>query len=73
MPGYQASSFLRRASAANANLIRCHLKENVDVIPSFFLYGNFVFVTFAQFIAKIPVLYLEKIRKECGFGELTEK
>ena len=35
MPGYQAFSFTRRASAATAKLLLCRLTENVGVIPLF--------------------------------------
>ena len=56
MSGCKAFSFLRRASAATASLILSRLTENVDVIPSFFLFKNFVLLTFAQIIAEIPLL-----------------
>ena len=40
MPGYQAFSFSRRASAATANLLLCRLTENVGVIALFFPFWN---------------------------------
>ena len=57
MPGYQALSFIRRASAATAKLLLCRLTEKVGVIP---LFSSWIFLfsqLFARFIARIPLLY----------------
>ena len=46
MPGYQAFSFIRRVSAATANILFCCLTENVGVILLFSFLEIFVLSTF---------------------------
>ena len=45
-PGYQAFSFIPRASPATANLLFCRLTENVGVVPLF----SFLEVLFCLFL-----------------------
>ena len=57
MPGYQAFSFTRRASAATVELLLCRLTENVGVIPLFSCVEIRFCQLFARFISRIPFLY----------------
>ena len=57
MPGYQAFSFTRRASAATAELLLCPLTENVGVIPLFSCLEIRFCQLFAWYISRIPFLY----------------
>ena len=57
MPGYQAFSFTRRASAATAELLLCRLTENVGVIPLFSCVEIRFCQLFARFISRIPFSY----------------
>ena len=78
MPGYQAFSFIRRASAATANLFFCCFTENVGVI-SFFLFGS-LFVNFLRGLLEVYLYYTRQfifclflLEKECQFSEPTEQ
>ena len=57
MPGYQAFSFTRRASAAIAELLLCRLTENLGVIPLFSCLEIRFCQLFARYISRIPFLY----------------
>ena len=45
------------SSAATANILFCHLTENVGVIPLFFFLEILFCQFFVRFIARIPLLY----------------
>ena len=56
MPGYQAISFTRRASAATAELLLCRLTENVDFITLFSCLEIRFCKLFARYVSRIPFL-----------------